>query len=311
MVGRSRASPGSTATPALTEGSQETTMRVLITNDDGIQSRGLTVLADVARQAGAQVTVAAPHRQYSGASASLSSQEVDGRLALVHQRPPGLPDDVEAFGVKAAPALITFVAAHGAFGPPPDYVLSGVNLGANTGRATLHSGTVGAALSAATQGVNALAVSIASADPQHWATAEVVTGHAFAWLQDQPLDERILNINVPDIPLRTLRGLRPAHLASFGAVQAQVRQKGKDYVMLTYSGVTARQEPGSDHDLLTRGWATATLLSAGYDDPGSTALPRFDGDGTGAVGVDVSAGTVMSTGADKPAGEIADEQAAD
>ena len=286
-------------------------MRVLITNDDGIQSRGLTVLARVARDAGAEVVVAAPHRQYSGASASLSAQEVDGRLALVDKRPPDLPDDVEAFGVKAAPALITFVAAHGAFGEPPDFVLSGVNLGANTGRATLHSGTVGAALSAAMQGINALAVSIASADPQHWDTAQLVTEHAFRWLQDQPIDERVLNINVPDIPARTLRGLRPAHLASFGAVQARVREKGKDYVMLTYSGVTAREEPGSDHDLLTRGWATATLLSAGYDDPGETELPRFDGQGDASVPVDISAGTVMSSGADRPAGEIAAEEPAE
>ena len=254
-------------------------MRVLITNDDGIQSPGLAVLADVALEAGCEVVVAAPHRQYSGASAALTAQEVDGRLALVDKRPPGLPDEVPAYGVKAAPALIAFVAAYGAFGERPDLVLSGVNLGANTGRATLHSGTVGAALSAATQGVSALAVSIASANPQHWATAHLVTKHAFAWQRDQPDDERVLNVNVPDIPVEQLRGLRPAPLASFGAVQARVKEKGKDYVMLTYSGVNAREEPGSDHDLLTRGWATATLLSAPYDDPAGTELPAFEGSG--------------------------------
>src|SRR5699024_6987779 len=156
--------------------------------------------------------------------------------------------------------------------------------------------------------VSALAVSIASADPQHWGTARLVTEHAFAWLREQPADdERVLNINVPDIPLEQLRGLRPARLASFGAVQARVREKGKDYVMLTYSGVTAREEPGSDHDLLTRGWATASLLSARYDDPGDTELPSFDGRGDSSVAVDISAGTVMSAGADVPAGEIADD----
>ncbi|WP_324649373.1 5'/3'-nucleotidase SurE [Georgenia sp. H159] len=283
-------------------------MRVLITNDDGIESAGLVVLAEVALEAGCEVVVAAPHRQYSGASASLTAQEVDGRLALVDKRPPGLPDGVVSYGVKAAPALIAFVAAYGAFGPRPDLVLSGVNLGANTGRATLHSGTVGAALSAATQGISSLAVSIASADPQHWATARLVTTHAFAWLQEQPVDERVLNVNVPDIPVDQLRGLRPAHLASFGAVQARVREKGKDYVMLTYSGVTARDEPGSDHDLLTRGWATATLLSAPYDDPGETELPSFEGSGDAPVDVDVGSGTVMSSGDDRPSGEITDEE---
>ncbi|MGC0251346.1 5'/3'-nucleotidase SurE [Pseudactinotalea sp. Z1748] len=281
-------------------------MRVLITNDDGIASPGLTVLAEVALAAGCDVVVAAPHRQYSGASAALTAQEVDGALVLVEGRPPGLPEEVRAFGVKAAPALITFVAAYGAFGERPDLVLSGVNLGANTGRATLHSGTVGAALSAATQGIGALAVSIASGDPQHWDTARLVSEHAFDWLLRQPADERVLNVNVPDIPAGQLRGLKPAPLASFGAVQASVREKGKGYVMLTYSGVSAREEPGSDHDLLTRGWATATLLSAPYDDPGQTVLPEFESGGTD-VAVDVGTGAVMSSGDDKPSGEISEE----
>lgn len=287
-------------------------MRVLITNDDGIQSPGLVVLAQVALDAGCDVIVAAPHRQYSGASASLTAKEVDGRLALVDARPPGLPDAVPAFGVKAAPALITFVAAYGAFGDRPDLVLSGVNLGANTGRATLHSGTVGAALSAATQGVPALAVSIASADPQHWETARLVTEHAFAWLREQSADEeRVLNVNVPDIPVEQLRGLRPARLASFGAVQARVREKGRDYVTLTYSGVDAEDEPGSDHHLLGRGWATATLLTAPYDEPGDTALPSFTGRGEAPVAVDVGSGTVMSAGDDRPSGEITEEHVED
>ncbi|MFC4556278.1 5'/3'-nucleotidase SurE [Georgenia faecalis] len=285
-------------------------MRVLITNDDGIDSPGLSVLARVAHAAGCEVTVAAPHRQYSGASAALTSQEVDGRLVLVERRPPGLPDDVRAFGVKAAPALIAFVASYGAFGPRPDLVMSGVNLGANTGRATLHSGTVGAALSASTQGIPAMAVSIASAQPQHWRTAELVTAHAFEWLRARPADdERVLNINVPDIPPEQLRGLRPARLARFGAVQARVREKGKNYVMLTYAGLDEADDPGSDHDLLTQGWATATLLTAPYDDPQGTELPSFVHAGDrGEVSVDISAGTVMSSGDDAPAGEIVAEE---
>ncbi|MEE6287274.1 5'/3'-nucleotidase SurE [Georgenia sp. MJ173] len=285
-------------------------MRVLITNDDGIASAGLTVLAEVALEAGHEVAVVAPHRQYSGASAALTSQEVDGRLALVDERPPGLPAAASAVGVKAAPALITFLAAYGAFGQRPDLVLSGVNLGANTGRATLHSGTVGAALSAATQGIGAMAVSIAAANPQHWATAKLVTATAFEWLVEQPDDdERVLNVNVPDVPAGQLRGLRAAHLASFGAVQARVKEKGQGYVSLTYSSVTARDEPGSDHDLLTRGWATATLLTSPYDDAGDTVLPSFEGRGKhGPVSVDVSSGTVMSSGDDRPSGEIPDEQ---
>lgn len=280
-------------------------MRVLVTNDDGIASHGLTVLAEAALAAGHEVVVVAPHRQYSGASAALTAQEEDGHLVLVEGRPPGLPEHVEAFGVKAAPALIAFVAAYGAFGPKPDVVMSGINLGANTGRATLHSGTVGAALSAAAHGIRAMAVSIAAGTPQHWETAALVSSRALAWLTAVPLDDRVLNVNVPDVAPDRLRGLRPATLASFGAVQARVKEVGTGYVQLTYSGVEAEDEPGTDHYLLARGWATATMLRAPVSDDTGLELPAFDHSGASpATPVDVSSGTVMSAGADRPTGEI-------
>lgn len=282
-------------------------MRVLVTNDDGIASPGLTVLARVALDAGHDVVVAAPHRQYSGASAALTSQEEDGHLVLVTARPPGLPDGVESFGVKAAPALITFVASFGAFGPKPDVVMSGINLGANTGRATLHSGTVGAALSASSHGIRAMAVSIATADPQHWPTAGHIAALGLDWLVRQPVDDRVLNLNVPDVALDRLRGLRGARLASFGAVQARVKEVGTGYVQLTYAGVDAAEEPGTDHYLLSRGWATATMVRAPVADDSGLVLPAFDGASPRGDEplVDVATGTVMSTGADAPAGEIA------
>lgn len=270
-------------------------MRILVTNDDGIASPGLTVLVRAALRRGHEVMVAAPAEQYSGASASLTGEEVEGRITLVEGSPPGLPDGVLSVGVRAAPALITFVASYGAFGFIPDIVLSGVNLGANTGKATLHSGTVGAALSASTHGIRAMAVSIASADPQHWETAELVTLRALAWLEAQEVDERVLNINVPDVAPDRLRGLRAAGLASFGAVQAQVKETDRGYVSVTYTAEEAREEPGTDHYLLSRGWATATMLRAPVCDDDGLELPSFDG---GAAPdderFDVSAAAVMS-----------------
>jgi 5'-nucleotidase len=232
---------------------------------------------------------------------------------FVDKRPPGLPAEVRAFGVKAAPGLIGFVASFGAFGDKPDIVMSGINLGANTGKAILHSGTVGAALSASSHGIRAMAVSIASGDPQHWDTARHVTDHALAWLTEQPVSDRVLNINVPDIAPDRLRGIRPAGLASFGAVQARVKELGTGYVQMTYTGVDAEDEPGTDHYLLARGWATLTLLRAPVDDDSGVALPRIDGAQSAAEGhegeplVDVSTGTVMSTSSDRPSGEISED----
>lgn len=281
-------------------------MHVLVTNDDGIQSRGLTVLADAALAAGHEVTVVAPHRQYSGASAALTAQESNGEFVFVDKRPPGLDERAKAFAVKAAPGLIGFVASFEAFGFRPDLVMSGINLGANTGRAVLHSGTVGAALAAASHGIRAMAVSIAASDPQHWETARLVTDQALEWITANAVGDRVLNINVPDIAPDRLRGIRPATLASFGAVQARVKEHGAGYVHLTYSAAEAQEEKGTDHYLLARGWSPWTLIRGPVADAGHYELPAIDLAENTDVSVDVSTGTVMSTGEDRPSGELDD-----
>ncbi|GII98490.1 5'-nucleotidase [Sediminihabitans luteus] len=249
-------------------------MRALITNDDGIMSEGLAVLAASAVEAGYEVVVAAPARESSGASASLLGAEKDGRLVVESVRAPGLPDGVTSLAVRAAPALIAFVAAYGGFGPKPDLVLSGVNKGANTGNAVLHSGTVGAALSATTHGITSVAVSIDAAAPTHWDTARRVTDHGLAWATSHDLAGRVLNLNVPDLPLDRVRGLRQAPLATFGAVSARIHQDDDRNLTLRYTGTDASGEPESDAGLLVRGWATATLLRAPFADV-SAVFPGF------------------------------------
>jgi 5'-nucleotidase len=237
-------------------------VRALITNDDGIDSPGLGILAGVARAAGFEVTVAAPARESSGASASLLGAEHDGRLLVDRKDCPGLPDGCDSFAVRAAPGLIGFLAAHDGFGPRPDVVLSGVNRGSNTGHAVIHSGTVGAAFSAATHGIHAMAVSIASAAPQHWATAGLVAAHALPWLLEREDRTKVLNVNTPDVPPEQLLGVRKAPLASFGSVQARVHEVDKGNLMVTYSALDAGVDASSDAGLLAAGWATLTLLEA-------------------------------------------------
>lgn len=252
-------------------------MRILVTNDDGIQSPALGALVNVAQSRGADVVVAAPNREYSGASASLLGTEVDGRLVLDRASAPGVPRSVTSYAVHAAPAMIVFAASYGAFGPRPDLVLSGVNLGANTGRATVHSGTVGAALTASALGIRGMAVSVASATPHHLDTVEPLASQALEWLLERPEScNQVLNLNVPDLPAEQLRGMRQARLASFGAVQARVKEKGIGHVTLTYSGLGAGTEKGTDAYLLARGWATLTLINGLSSDPGA-ALPLVAG----------------------------------
>jgi 5'-nucleotidase len=233
-------------------------MRALITNDDGIGSAGILVLAKTAVEAGLDVTVAAPGWDSSGASASLTSVESDGRLLVEERRLDDL-DDVKGFAVEAAPAYIVRAGITGAFGPPPDVVLSGMNHGRNTGYAVLHSGTVGAALTAMTHGRLAMAVSVDSPTPTQWGTAAAVAAVALRWLLDveSPV---VLNVNVPDVVGEQLGGFRRAHLAKFGAVQTTLTETGSGYVKFEYSDVDAKYEEGTDAALLEAGIATFTPL---------------------------------------------------
>lgn len=245
-------------------------MRALITNDDGVFSRGIAILAEAAVAAGLDVVVAAPHEERSGAGASLSALEDDGKL-LVDAYPDlaataaGLAG-VPAHAVHATPAMIALVGALGAFGDRPDVVLSGINHGPNTGQATLHSGTVGAALTAVSMGVPGLAVSLdidSVHEGVHWATARQATDEALAWfLKHLDGEPYVLNVNVPDIPPGELRGLKQAELAGSGAVQAAVGERGEGFVTMTFSGFGRGAAPGSDVALLRSGWATATAMTA-------------------------------------------------
>jgi 5'-nucleotidase len=246
-------------------------VRALVTNDDGIDSEGLRVLASVAVEAGLDVVVGAPHEERSGASASLMATRTDGRL-LMH--PVTVPElDVPAYGVEATPAYIAWVAIRGAFGEPVDLVLSGINKGPNTGRAILHSGTVGAALTGSTHGVPAMAVSMSAPAPEHWETAAAVARTTLLWLLDQPRTPAVLNVNVPDLPLSDLRGIVRAPLAGFGAVQADIAEIGEGFVTLTFSSIDVSSEPASDAALQLDGWATVTPLT------GPSSLEGYSLDG--------------------------------
>jgi 5'-nucleotidase len=254
--------------------------RVIITNDDGIDAPGIHALARVAVSAGYDVVVAAPLTEASGTSAALTATEDDGRIVLERRKLADLPDTL-AYGVAASPSFIALIATRGAFGPPPDFVLSGINRGANAGRAVIHSGTVGAALTAAAHGCPALAVSldvltaaaataasggaaIANIDlvddtTRNWDTAARIALDLVPPLLDAP-DEIVFNLNVPDLPSDQVRGLRRGSLARFGQVQVAIAEVGQGFVRTALEEVGERLEPGTDLALLADNYAVVTPI---------------------------------------------------
>lgn len=236
--------------------------RALVTNDDGIDSAGLHALAVAARRAGLDVIVAAPAEQASGASASLTAVRRDGRTIVERREVPGL-DGIEAWAVQAQPGHIVTAALSGWLDPRPDLVLSGINHGANVGQAVLHSGTVGAALTAKTNGVRALAVSLDVAlrpsGQRHWATAAGLVAPVLQLLLDAP-EATVLSVNIPDRPASEVGPIRHAPLARGGAVQARVDEVRDGDVRLAEFEMSEDPEPGTDSALLAAGHPTLTEL---------------------------------------------------
>jgi 5'-nucleotidase len=215
--------------------SQVEPLRVVVTNDDGIDSEGLRLLAAAALRTGCQVLVAAPDHEASGSSAAMTAVRDDGRIVMERRKLADL-DAVPAYAIRAAPAFIAFTAVREAFGRQPDFLLSGINLGPNTGQAILHSGTVGAAMTAASYGVRAAAFSLdvhGDGKPQ-WETAVTVAMQVILALPDLPRGQ-VLNVNIPNVPQHLLRGIRRGRLAAFGAVQIDIIEAAEGYLQVMMS----------------------------------------------------------------------------
>ena len=196
-------------------------LNILVTNDDGIDSVGLRVLATAMRRFG-EVTVVAPDSEYSGAGASIGPlhlMETEIRRVNV--------DGVEtAWTVNGPPALCVFYARMGAFEFTPDLIVSGINPGANLGRAVYHSGTIGAVLTGRSAMIPGIAVSQSFADPiddserarldydervsrQLWDSAAEVAAQVVAGMVESDFDDvAVVNLNVPNLPVEEMKGWR-------------------------------------------------------------------------------------------------------
>ena len=277
-------------------------MRILVTNDDGIDSVGLHVLARALLPYG-EVTIVAPDSEYSGAGAAL------GALHLIRPEvhTTTVPGIDRSFAVTGTPALCVLFARLGVFGPLPDLVVAGINPGANVGRAVYHSGTIGATLTARSGGISGVAVSQDVADlgvegqgwddvllGQHWDTAAHVAATAVGGiLADLPKEAVVLNLNVPNLPLAELKGWRQAEVGtvppralSTARLEPKEGHSGSFRVIMEY-GQPAALPIELDGGAVTNGYVAMSWLSRLRHEPkapGSTetALVRLLGpDGAG------------------------------
>jgi len=264
-------------------------MRLMVTNDDGIEARGLRVLVEAMTRLDGdhEIVVIAPDDEWSGAGASIGALfKTDPKI-----RRWSFPHlDVEAWMVHGPPGLCALFARLGAFGEPFDLIVSGINPGANVGRSVYHSGTIGAALTGRNGGVPGVAFSQVIKDFSAWgqtwdevvenldfdAGAEVAQTVVQGLVDDLPAEAFVLNVNIPDLPIGDIKGwkqtevsIAPPRRMQSASLTPVEDDEGAFRVAMEW-GESVHLEPDTDAGAVDDGFVSISNLSR------LTHIPRAD-----------------------------------
>ena len=229
-------------------------MRILVTNDDGYLAGGIRALAEAAGRIGT-VHIVAPDREQSATSHSLTLhyplrvRSADGGAQVVD----GTPTDCVVLAVgELLPGR-------------PDYVLSGVNHGANLGDDVLYSGTVAAAMEATILGIPSVAVSYTGKDPETipaWTDLlEQILRRLL--LRDDFPGETLFNINLPPVPPDRAAGVKVTHLgrrAYVGSLTRAADPNGREYFWIGGGESRWWGSPDSDFRAIHDNYVSITPL---------------------------------------------------
>jgi 5'/3'-nucleotidase len=228
-------------------------MNILISNDDGYQSRGIQVLADALAALG-NIHVVAPERDRSGASNSLTlDSPIRARTGA----------NGYTF-VDGTPTDCVHLAITGLLEQEPDMVVAGINAGANLGDDVLYSGTVAAAMEGRYLGFPAIAISLAGDNPEHYDTAARVAVDLVQRVQSGSLPaDTILNVNVPNLPWEQLKGMQATRLGHRHKSEPVVRMqdpRGRTVYWVGPAGSEQDAGPGTDFHAIRTGHVSITPL---------------------------------------------------
>ena len=250
-------------------------MRILISNDDGYRARGIIALR-AALQGLGDLTVVAPDRNRSGASNSLTLE----MPLRVEQAEP------DVYFVQGTPTDCVHLAVSGLFPFEPDMVVSGVNDGSNLGDDTLYSGTVAAATEGRFLGKTAVAVSLHTDGLRGDAERHFATGAHFGRVIVERLiaaplvtstgRASILNVNVPNLPLAQVKGIRVTRLGNRHRSEALIKAedpRGRPVYWVGPAGASQDAGPGTDFHAVAEGYVSVTPLT--IDLTNHAALPEL------------------------------------
>jgi 5'-nucleotidase len=249
-------------------------LRILVTNDDGVSSEGLVVLAHALSELG-EVTVVAPDRDRSGVGHALTIHD-PVRVHQVKDRA------VRTFACTGTPADCVVLGAFDLCGGMPSLVVSGINRGANLGDDVNYSGTVAAAIEGALVGVPSMAVSLAATWPEysrehHWRTAvEAALRVGGDILRDGLAPRTYLNVNVPNHPQEALNGVRWTRQGrkKYGdRLDPRRDPRGGSYYWIWGSFDPSQIEDGTDLAAIRDRYVSVTPMTVDRTDLGALEAP--------------------------------------
>ena len=246
-------------------------MKILLTNDDGINAEGLRHLSEAMAQLG-EVAVVAPDREMSAV----------GHALTLHHPLRAVRHGERRFAVDGTPTDCVNLGIHSLLDFKPDLVVSGINRGGNLGADVTYSGTVAAALEATLMGIPAFAVSlVCSGEGTYYSSAaEVAVRLARQLIRNGLPPDTFLNINVPDLaadqlqqPVVTCQGRRCYE----GMIVDKVDPRGRNYYWIGTADLKFHDNKGSDYYAVSRGHVSITPLHLDLTNYASmSALAQWD-----------------------------------
>lgn len=228
-------------------------MRILVSNDDGVHAEGIRVLSEALGACG-EVIVVAPDRNRSGASHSLTL-EVPLRVTRI--------GETGFHAVKGTPTDCVHLAVNELVRPEPDMVVAGINHGANLGDDVIYSGTVAAATEGRHLGYPSIAISLVG--NTHFATAAHYAALLVKGLMKYPLPaDQILNVNVPDLPLDQIKGIRVTRLGNRHRAESVICTEDPRGQPIYWIGPPGSQQDagdGTDFAAIEQGYVSITPLT--------------------------------------------------
>lgn len=241
-------------------------MRLLISNDDGVEAEGLRVLAEALLPLG-EVTVCAPDREQSATSHSISLHRP---LRIESHAPWGPRGEIQRFSVDGTPTDAVYVAVnHLLRDARPELVASGINRGANLSHDVHYSGTVAAAMEGLALGIPSIALSFAGgdlgADLSHLRQQVTVLTPLLKHLTSLPAFPKntLLNVNLPPVPADGVKGARLTRLGSrvySGSLKPMRDPWDRDIFWIGGGSITWTGEETSDFRAIQDGHISITPL---------------------------------------------------